>query len=133
MKSVKNSEIASVILINIGVLAFTVNVWLTYNHRQTIINSEKPIQNHSVLEVNCRYKSGSTIVIEFNGKQYHVGVARNKCKPFEPQKIKFFYDREKDEIYEESGLVVRHVIACFILYLCSCIWLFAVIKKLSSD
>ena len=75
----------------------------------------------------------SSIVIEYNGKQYHVGVARNKCKPFEPQKIKFFYDREKDEVYEESGLVKRHVVFYFIFYLCSCIWLFVTIWKRNKD
>ena len=106
---------------------------MLYNHRQEIINREEPIQNYSVLEVNCRYKTGSTIVIEFNGKQYNVRVARNKCKPFVPQEIKFFYDKEKDEVYEESGLVVRHLVGAFILYLCSCIWLFVTIRRRNKD
>ena len=133
MKRVTNKELMSVILINVGALVFFFYGWMLYDHRQTIINSEEPIQNYSVLEVNCRYKTGSTIVIEFNGKQYNVRVARNKCKPFVPQEIKFFYDKEKDEVYEESGLVVRHLVGAFILYLCSCIWLFVTIWKRNKD
>ena len=133
MKRVTNKELMSVILINVGALVFFFYGWMLYNHRQEIINREEPIENYSVLEVNCRYKTGSTIVIEFNGKQYNVRVARNKCKPFVPQEIKFFYDKEKDEVYEESGLVVRHLVGAFILYLCSCIWLFVTIRRRNKD
>lgn len=133
MKRVTNKELMSVILINVGALVFFFYGWMLYNHRQEIINREEPIQNYSVLEVNCRYKTGSTIVIEFNGKQYNVRVARNKCKPFVPQEIKFFYDKEKDEVYEESGLVVRHLVGAFILYLCSCVWLFVTIRRRNKD
>ena len=129
MKSVPNKELISVILVNIGLLAAAVYMWLIYDHRQTIIKSEEPIQNYSVLEVNCRRRTSSSIVIEFNGKRYYVGISRDKCVQFDPQKIKFFYDKERDKVYEESGAVVRHLVPNFILYLCSCIWLFFVIKK----
>lgn len=134
MKKVTLKDVCWVALINIGVLALAVYVWISYNHRQKIFNSEEPIQNYSVLKINCGgRRMSSSILIEYNGKQYHVGVARNKCKPFEPQKIKFFYDREKDEVYEESGLVKRHVVFYFIFYLCSCIWLFVTIWKRNKD
>ena len=129
MKSVTNKELISAILVNIGLLAVAVCMWLIYDRRQTIINSEEPIQNYSVLEVNCYRKSGSNILIEFKGKQYYVEVVRDKCIQFDPQKIQFFYDKERDKVYEESGAVVRHLVPNFILYLCSCIWLFVVIKK----
>lgn len=129
MKSVTNKELISAILVNIGLLAVAVFMWLIYDRRQTIIKSEEPIQNYSVLEVHCRRRSSSSIVIEFNGKQYYVAVDRDKCIQFDPQKIKFFYDKERDEVYEESGLVVRNLVVAFIIYLCSCIWLFVVIKK----
>lgn len=79
-------ELISVILINIGALAFAIYIWLIYDHRQTIINSEEHIQNYSVLKINYHAKNASKILIEFNGKQYLVGVPRNKCKPFDPQK-----------------------------------------------
>ncbi len=92
MKSVTNKELISVILVNIGLLAAAVYMWLIYDHRQTIIKSEEPIQNYSVLEVNCRRRTSSSIVIEFNGKRYYVGISRDKCVQFDPQKIKFFYD-----------------------------------------
>lgn len=78
MKRVTNKELISVILINIGALAFAIYIWFIYDHRQTIINSEEPIQNYSVLEVNCRRRTSSSIFIEFNGKQYYVAVARDK-------------------------------------------------------
>ena len=134
MKSVTNKELVSVILVNIGLLAAAVYMWLIYDHRQTIIKSEEPIQNYSVLEVNCRRRTSSSILIEFNGKQYYVAVARDKCIQFDPQKIKLFYDKERDKVYEECGAVVRHLVPIFILYLCSCIWLFVVIiKRLSSS
>ena len=130
MKSVTNKELISAILVNIGLLAVAVFMWLIYDRRQTIIKSEEPIQNYSVLEVYCQTRrNSSSILIEFNGKQYYVEVARDKCIQFDPQKIKFFYDKERDKVYEEGGLSIRQVVACFILYLCSCIWLFTVIRK----
>ena len=129
MKRVTNKELISVILVNIGLLAVAVYMWLIYDRRQTIIHSEEPIQNYSVLEVNCRRRTSSSILIEFNGKQYYVAVDRDKCIQFDPQKIQFFYDKERDKVYEEGGLSIRQVVACFILYLCSCIWLFTVIRK----
>lgn len=129
MKRIINKELISAILVNIGLLAVAVCMWLIYDRRQTIIKSEEPIQNYSVLEVNCYRKSGSNILIEFKGKQYYVEVVRDKCIQFDPQKIQFFYDKERDKVYEESGAVVRHLVPNFILYLCSCIWLFVVIKK----
>ena len=130
MKSVTNKELISAILVNIGLLAVAVFMWLIYDRRQTIIKSEEPIQNYSVLEVYCQTRrNSSSILIEFNGKPYYVEIARNKCIQFDPQKIKLFYDKERDKVYEESGAVVRHLVPNFILYLCSCIWLFVVIKK----
>ena len=133
MEKVTLKDVCWVALINIGALAFAIYIWLIYDHRQTIINSEEPIQNYSVLEVNCYRKKGSNILIEFKGKQYYVEVVRDKCIHFDPQKIQFFYDKERDEVYEESGLAVRQVVACFILYLCSCIWLFVTIWKRNKD
>ena len=114
---------------NIGILALAVYSWLLYNHRQTIIKSEEPIQNYSILEVHRGRRNSLSILIEFNGKPYYVEIARNKCIQFDPQKIKLFYDKERDKVYEESGAMVRHLVPNFILYLCSCIWLLIVIKK----
>lgn len=129
MKRVTNKELIGAIVLDIGMLIFLVYVWLTYNHRQTIINSEEPIQNYSVLEVNCHRKTSSSILIEFNGKQYRVGVPGNKCRQFDPQKIKFFYDKEKDDVFEASELGVRHIVLGCILSLFFSILLFAVIRR----
>ena len=103
MKRVTNKELISVILVNIGLLVVAVFMWLIYDRRQTIIKSEEPIQNYSVLEVNCRRRNSSSILIEFNGKQYYVAVARDKCVQFDPQKIKLFYDKEKIKFMKKVG------------------------------
>ena len=43
MKSITNKDfLLSAISINIGALAFAIYIWLIYDHRQTIINSEEP-------------------------------------------------------------------------------------------
>lgn len=103
MKSVTNKELISVILINIGALAFAIYIWLIYDHRQTIINSEEPIQNYSVLEVNCYRKSGSNILIEFKGKQYYVEVVRDKCIQFDPQKYNSFMTKKEMKFMKKVG------------------------------
>ena len=90
MEKVTLKDVCWVALINIGLLAAAVFMWLIYDRRQTIIKSEEPIQNYSVLEVNCYRKKGSNILIEFKGKQYYVEVVRDKCIHFDPQKIQFF-------------------------------------------
>ena len=129
MKRVTNKELISAILVNIGLLAVAVCMWLIYDRRQTIIKSEEPIQNYSVLEVYCQTRrNSSSILIEFNGKPYYVEIARNKCIQFDPQKIKLFYDKERDEVFEETYLG-EFIVVVFIMYLCSCISLFVVIKK----
>ena len=61
MKSVTNKELISAILVNIGLLAVAVFMWLIYDRRQTIIKSEEPIQNYSVLEVNCRRRTSHRV------------------------------------------------------------------------
>ena len=88
MEKVTLKDVCWVALINIGLLAVAVYMWLIYDRRQTIIKSEEPIQNYSVLEVNCRRRTSSSIFIKFNGKQYYVAVARDKCIQFDPQKNK---------------------------------------------
>lgn len=103
MKRVTNKELISVILINIGALAFAIYIWFIYDHRQTIINSEEPIQNYSVLEVNCYRKKGSNILIEFKGKQYYVEVVRDKCIQFDPQKYNSFMTKKEMKFMKKVG------------------------------
>lgn len=104
MKRVTNKELISVILINIGALAFAVYMWFIYDHRQTIFNSEEPIQNYSVLEVYCRSRNtSSSILIEFNGKQYYVAVDRDKCIQFDPQKYNSFMTKKEIKFMKKVG------------------------------
>ena len=120
-----------VILLNVGLLAILIYVCFSYNHRKTIVNCEKAITDFSVLEVNCSsgYRGGSNLLIKFNAKQYYVGITTSQCKSFNPQTIKLFYDKECDEIFEQHDVTVRYIAWYFILYLCSCIWLFVIVKN----
>lgn len=120
-----------IILINISLLAILVYVWCSYNHRKNIVNCEKSIDQFSVIEVNCSsgYRGGSNVLIEFNKKQYYVGITTKQCKSFSPQKVKLYYDRDKDEVFEQSELTIRHIVFYFVLYLGSCVWLYVIIRK----
>lgn len=120
-----------VLMINIGLLALLVYVWSSYNHRQTIVNHENPINNYSVIEVNCSsgYRGGSNILIEYNSKRYYVGITSQQCKSFNPQNIKLFYDKENDKVFERNELTIRYIVFYSILYLGSFIWLCAIIRK----
>lgn len=120
-----------VLLINVVLLALLVYVWSSYNHRQAIINCGNPISNYSVIEVNCSsgYRGGSSILIKYNSKRYYVGIKPSQCKSFNPQNIKLFYDKKNDKVFEQSELTVRYIVFYSILYLGSCIWLCAIIRK----
>ena len=127
-------QVLQVLFINIVCLFILIEGCITYNHRQAIINTERPIENFSVLETDCRSnRSGSSILlVEFNGKKYHVGVTYDQCKScksFTLDKVKIYYDKENDKLFERDELAIRIVVFYFILYLCSFIWLITVIKK----
>ena len=104
-------------------------------YRNTIVNYEKAITNYSVLEVNCSsgYRGASNLLIEFNSKQYYVGITASQCKNFNPKKIKLFYDKENDKIFEQHDVTIRYIVWYFILYLCSCVWLFVIVKNQKSS
>ena len=127
-------QVLQVFFINIALLFILIEACITYNHRQAIVNTERPIENFSVLETDCRSnRSGSSILlVEFNGKKYHVGVTYDQCKScksFTLDKVKIYYDKENDKLFERDELAIRIVVFYFILYLCSFIWLITVIKK----
>lgn len=120
-----------IILVNVSLLAILVYVWCSYNHRKNILNYEEPINKFSVLEVNCSsgYRGGSNILIEFNKKQYYVGITTKQCRSFSPKIIKLYYDYDKDEVFEQSELTIRHIVFFIVLYLGSCVWLYVIIRK----
>ena len=123
------------ILVNIILLAIFIYVLSLYYHRKAIISCESPIHKFSVLEVNCStgYRGGSNILVEFNTKQYYVGITASQCKYFNPQKMKLFYDKENDKIFEQHDVTIRYIVWYFILYLCSCVWLFVIVKNQKSS
>ena len=114
-----------VLLVCIGLLAVLIYVWSTYNHRKAIVTTGKPIQNYSVLEITCSsgFRGSSTVLIEFNSRKYYVGIKSSQCKDFDTNKIKLFYDKEKDEVFEQSEVTIRHIVLYLVLFLGSCIWL----------
>ena len=70
-------QVLQVLFINIVALFVFIDACITYNHRQAIVNTERPIENFSVLKINCSRKSGSTLIVEFNAKKIS---CRNKHK-----------------------------------------------------
>ena len=122
-------QVLQVLFINIIALFYFIYACISYNHRQAIINTERPIENFSVLEINCNRKSGSTLLLEFNAKKYHVGINIRQCKSFTLDKVKIYYDKENDKLFERDAFPIRYIVVFFIMYLCSFIWLFTIIKK----
>ena len=122
-------QVLQVLFINIVALFVFIDACITYNHRQAIVNTERPIENFSVLKINCSRKSGSTLIVEFNAKKYHVGINIRQCKSFTLDKVKIYYDKENDKLFERDAFPIRYIVFYFIMYLCSFIWLFTIIKK----
>ena len=122
-------QVLQVLFINIVALFTFIYVCISYNQRQAIINSERPIENFSVLEINCSHRTGSTLLVEFNAKKYHVGINISQCKSFTLDKVKIYYDKENDKLFERDSLPIRYLIVFFILYLCSFIWLCTILIK----
>lgn len=121
-----------IILITICLFSICVYNYALYIHRQAILNLEKPISNYHVLEINCRsgYRGASNILIEFNKKQYYVGISKNQCKSFKPQNINLYYDKENDIIFEKNDLTIKDLVFYFILFLSSSLWLiYDIIKE----
>ena len=118
-----------VLFINIICLFIFIYVCKVYNHRQSIINTERPIENFSVLEINCGRKLGSTLTVEFNAKKYYVGINIGQCKSFTMDKVKIYYDKENDKLFERDDLPIRIIVFYSIMYLCSFIWLCTIIIK----
>lgn len=117
------------ILINIIVLSALLENCYSYKRMQTVINTEKPIDNFTILETNYSsgYRGGANILIEFNGKQYYVGVTPRQCKNL--NSIKLYYDAERDKVFEQNDYSIRFIVGYAVIYLLSCIWLGNTIYK----
>lgn len=120
-----------ILLVCIGLLAVLIYVWSAYNRRQAIVTYGKPIQNFAVLGINCSsgFRGGSTLLIEFNSRKYYVGIKSSQCKDFDSHKIKLFYDKKEDEVFEQSELTIRHIVIYLVLFLGSSVWLSVMIKR----
>ena len=122
-------QVLQVFFINIALLFILIEGCITYNHRQAIVNTEKPIENFSVLEIDCRRKIGSTLIVEFNAKKYYVEINYHECKSFTLDKAKIYYDKENDKLFERDAFPIRYIVFYFIMYLCSFIWLCTILIK----
>lgn len=111
-------QVLQVLFINIVVLFILIEACITYNHRQAIINTERPIENISVLKIDCNWRRGSTLTVEFNAKKYYLGIDMRQCKSFTLDKVKIYYDKENDKLFERDSLPIRIVVFYFIMYLC---------------
>ena len=122
-------QVLQVLFINIALLFILIEGCITYNHRQAIVNTERPIENFSVLEIDCRRKIGSTLIVEFNAKKYYVEINYHECKSFTLDKAKIYYDKENDKLFERDAFPIRYIVFYFIMYLCSFIWLCTILIK----
>ena len=122
-------QVLQLLFINIALLFILIYACISYNHRQAIVNTEKPIENFSVLDINCNSRMGSNLLVEFNAKKYHVGISARQCESFTLDKVKIYYDKENDKLFERDAFPIRYLIVFFILYLCSFIWLCTIIIK----
>lgn len=122
-------QVLQVLFINIVVLFILIEACISYNHRQAIVNTEKPIENFSVLEINCHTRMGSSLLVEFNAKKYYVGITYPQCKSFTLDKVKIYYDKENDKLFERDAFPIRYLVVFFIMYLCSFIWLCTILIK----
>ena len=122
-------QVLQVFFINIALLFILIEGCITYNHRQAIVNTERPIENFSVLEIDCRRKIGSTLIVEFNAKKYYVEINYHECKSFTLDKAKIYYDKENDKLFERDAFPIRYIVFYFIMYLCSFIWLCTILIK----
>lgn len=110
-----NKWIPIVLVINIGALCFALYAAMTYQRQNHIVQSEQPITDFSILEVNDGgHRMGSTVKIAYAGKDYYVGINRKLCKNME--KAKFFYDRQHDTVFEKDYLSMRLVACSFVLF-----------------
>ena len=122
-------QVLQVLFINIALLFILIYICISYNHRQAIVNTERPIENFSVLEIDCNWKYGSTLTVEFNAKKYYVGINVKQCKSFTLDKVKIYYDKENDKLFERDAFPIRYIVFYFVMYLCSFIWLCTILIK----
>lgn len=125
-----NKWIPIVLVINIAMLCLVINASMTYRYRNEIVESEQPITDYSILEVNCSsgYRGGSTIRIEYAGKDYYVGVSRKQCKGI--MSTTFYYDRQHDTVFEKDELNKGDVVFFFTIFAYSLLlWTYPEVRK----
>ena len=124
-----NKWIPVVLAINLAMLGLAIYVLGLYQHRTSIVASQTPITDFSILEVNYR-THGSSVKIAYNSKEYYTGIPITRCKTEDVEKLAYYYDAKNDAIFEESELNRRYVVFYFILFLCSLLlWLYPEVRK----
>lgn len=126
-----NKWIPIVSTINLALLGLAIYVLGLYKHRASIVESQTPITNFSILEVNYR-RHGSSVKIAYNGKEYYTGIPipYSKRKTENVEKLAYYYDAKNDAIFWESELNKRYVVFYFIVFLCSLLlWTYPEVRK----
>lgn len=118
-----NFNKVSFLLLIINLITFIAFVMSlhTYKERDKIMKIEKPIEYYKITEYRCNMKGGSVLEITYKLKKYRVAIAYNYCYDLKKSKIQldFYYNKNKDKIFTESGLTKKMVTtfgALFILF-----------------
>lgn len=126
-----NKRIPVVLAINLAMLGLAIYVLGLYQHRTSIVASQTPITDFSILEVNYR-THGSSVKIAYNGKEYYTAMPMpySKRKTENVEKIAYYYDARNDAIFWESELNKRYVVFYFIVFLFSLLfWAYPEVRK----
>lgn len=126
-----NKWIPIVSTINLALLGLAIYVLGLYKHRASIVESQTPITNFSILEVNYR-RHGSSVKIAYNGKEYYTAMPMpySKRKTENVEKLAYYYDSKNDAIFWGSGLSKRPVVFFFIMFLFSLLlWAHPEVRK----
>ncbi len=120
-----NKWIPIILAINTGALCFALYIAMIYKHQNSIVLSEQPITDYSILEINIGgRKISTTVKITYAGKDYCVGIDRKLCKNI------VFYDRQHDTVFEKDYLCIRHIVFSFVLFVFSLLlWMYPEVRK----
>lgn len=126
-----NKWIPVVLAINLAMLGVAIYVLGLYQHRTSIVASQTPITDFSILEVNYR-THGSSVKIAYNGKEYYAAMPMpySKRKTENVEKLAYYYDAKNDVIFWGGGLSKRPVVFFFIMFLLSLLfWTYPEVRK----
>ena len=117
--------------INVTCLILAIGSSIDYSYRARIMNHMGPIQGFVVVDsIRGGPKTSCVITLEYNNKYYNVTVAEQAYDSDYKRNLHYFYDDERDMIFEEHSLSVRLIIYFYILFIISLLlWSQKIIKQ----